>query len=169
GAERGAEELGQLGHGPLAVALEQQQGQQLRARQLAVQGQHVGVEQGRAQPACEDQGQQSIHLPPNTTESKYPWPSLLRYRSIVKTPGELFHDRHGRVAGAKSPGPRAHPRPKWSPAGARGLGTGHTPPNAPFSPMIPWTRAFGPRPMRVQKARARSGTARSTFIWEIPG
>src|SRR5262245_53276994 len=90
GAERGAEDLSQFGHGPLAVALEQHQGQHLRARQLAVQGQHVGVEQGRAQAACEDQVQQSVHLPPNITEPKYPSPILLRCRSVVKTPGELF-------------------------------------------------------------------------------
>jgi len=49
------------------------------------------------------------------------------------------------------------------------LGQAPGPPNAPISPMIPWTRAFGPSAMRVQKAWARSGTARSTFIWEIPG
>ena len=35
--------------------------------------------------------------------------------------------------------------------------------------LIPWTRAFGPSPIRVQEARARSRTARSTLIWEIPG
>src|SRR5262249_24101350 len=40
-----------------------------------------------------DQVQQSIHLPPNITESKYPEPILLRHRSIVKTPGALSHDR----------------------------------------------------------------------------
>ena len=33
--------------------------------------------------------------------------------------------------------------------------------------LIPWTRAFGPRPIRVQEARARSPT-RSTPIWGIP-
>ena len=34
--------------------------------------------------------------------------------------------------------------------------------------LIPWTRAFGPSPIRVQEARAGSRTARSTLIWEIP-
>ena len=34
--------------------------------------------------------------------------------------------------------------------------------------IIPWTRAFGPSPIRVQEARARSQTARSTLIWGIP-
>src|SRR5262249_49599629 len=94
-AERGAEDLGQLGHGPLAVALEQHQGQHLRARQLALQGQYVRVEHGRAAPAREDQVQQSIHLPLNITESKYPSLMLLRFRSIVKTPGEFYQDRYG--------------------------------------------------------------------------
>ena len=41
-------------------------------------------------------------------------------------------------------------------------------PDAPISPIIPWTRAFGPRPIRVQESRARSRTTRSTLIWEIP-
>src|SRR5262249_11176408 len=89
GAERGAEELGQLGHGPLAVALEQQQGHQLRAWQLAFQGQHVGVEQGRAQPACEDQVQQSIHLPPNITESKYPWAYYFDVEELSRDPANF--------------------------------------------------------------------------------
>src|SRR5208337_4781012 len=31
-----------------------------------------------------------------------------------------------------------------------------------------WTRAFGQRLIGVQEARARSGTARSALIWEIP-
>ena len=39
----------------------------------------------------------------------------------------------------------------------------------PISPLIPWTPAFGPSPIRVRETRARSRTARSTLIWEIPG
>ena len=34
---------------------------------------------------------------------------------------------------------------------------------------IPWTWSFGPSPIGVQMARARSRTARSALIWEIPG
>src|SRR5512135_108933 len=34
--------------------------------------------------------------------------------------------------------------------------------------LIPWTRAFGPSPIGVQEARARSRPARSALIWEIP-
>src|SRR5262245_3308840 len=53
------------------------------------------MEHGRGQPTCEDQFQRSFHLPPIITKSKYPSLILLRHRSIVKTPGELFQDRYG--------------------------------------------------------------------------
>ena len=34
--------------------------------------------------------------------------------------------------------------------------------------LTPWTRAFGPSPIGVQEPWARSRTARSALIWEIP-
>jgi hypothetical protein len=49
-----------------------------------------------------------------------------------------------------------------------GYGRASGPPDAPICPIIPWTRAFGPSPIRVQESRARPRTARSTVIWEIP-
>ena len=46
--------------------------------------------------------------------------------------------------------------------------TGHRVRRTPQScRLIPWTRAFGPSPIRVQEARAGFPTARSTLIWEI--
>ena len=42
------------------------------------------------------------------------------------------------------------------------------PPDAPLAPIPPWTRAFGPSPIRVQETRARSRKVRSTLIWKIP-
>lgn len=52
--------------------------------------------------------------------------------------------------------------------GCRGVRLGIESAERPDLRLIPWTRAFGPCPIRVHEAWEASPTERSTHIWEIP-